>query len=134
MKKRTLRLLGTVLTLLLLAVTLPTAVPSYARVAQLDDKAGQASIQSAVLAGQMTSQSAALAGQSAGAAGLGSPIGHSAFQNGDVFVGWGDGHVLRYAPQGNLLDDLDTTSHSLEEGGLCFDETGQLYASDFTKG
>src|SRR5262249_1639032 len=62
------------------------------------------------------------------------PLPHTPYQPGDVFVSWGNGHVLRYFQDGTMLDDLYNTIDSLEVGGTCFDATGHLYAANFTSG
>jgi hypothetical protein len=57
------------------------------------------------------------------------------YGNGDVFAGIGDGKIKHYSPTGSLLDVLDTgtgpTDPPANETGMCFDSSGNLYATDY---
>src|SRR5438128_2162876 len=57
---------------------------------------------------------------------------HIPYAAGDVFAGVGNGKVKHFAPDGTLLETLDTTTGSSEEGGPCFDQSGNLYTTNFT--
>ncbi|MDP2948419.1 MAG: hypothetical protein Q8P22_02635 [Chloroflexota bacterium] len=59
---------------------------------------------------------------------------HIAYAPGDVFAGVGGGQINHYAPDGTLLEVLDTTSGSSEETGMCFDAAGNLYSTNWTAG
>jgi hypothetical protein len=54
------------------------------------------------------------------------------FAAGDVFAGVGSGHINQFSPTGTLKDTLDTTTGSGEDTGMCFDASGNMYATDFT--
>lgn len=54
------------------------------------------------------------------------------YQKGDVFAGTGDGKIDVYSSTGVFIQTLDTTSGSTEQTGMCFDATGNLYATSFT--
>lgn len=56
------------------------------------------------------------------------------FRQGDVFVGVGNGKIKRFLPDGTLLQTLETQSGSLFQTGMCFDPTGNLYATNFDSG
>jgi len=53
---------------------------------------------------------------------------------GDVFAGVGAGKVNEYTPTGTLVQTLDSTSGSSEQTGMCFNASGNLYATSFTTG
>lgn len=53
------------------------------------------------------------------------------FNPGDVFAGVGAGMIKRFAPDGTLLQTLDTTSGSTEETGMCFEALGNLYTTNW---
>ena len=46
----------------------------------------------------------------------------------------GAGHINHYNSTGTLLEQLNTTSASSEETGMCFDGAGNLYTSNFSAG
>ncbi|MCW3027966.1 MAG: Bacterial Ig-like domain {group 1 [Solirubrobacterales bacterium] len=54
-----------------------------------------------------------------------------AFKTGEVLAGAGRGTIKHFDPKGALLDTLDTTSGSAEDTGMCFDASGNLYATNF---
>lgn len=54
------------------------------------------------------------------------------YHSGDIFAGIGSGKIAQYSSSGVLLNTLDTTTNSYEQTGMCFDSTGNLYATDFT--
>jgi hypothetical protein len=60
---------------------------------------------------------------------------HIAYSTGDVFAGVGGGKVNHYGPTGTLKEVLDTTTGPTSppgnETGMCFDSTGQLYATNY---
>lgn len=56
------------------------------------------------------------------------------YQVGDIFVGTGNGKIDVYDSTGTLLQTLDTTSSSAEQTGMCFDGSGNLYATSFSAG
>jgi hypothetical protein len=66
------------------------------------------------------------AGLPASAYGDGVPL-----KPGDVLAGIGDGMIGHYSPTGTLLDVLNTTSGSSEDTGMCFDQAGNLYTTNF---
>lgn len=51
--------------------------------------------------------------------------------SGDVLAGEGNGLIKHFDSSGNLLDTLDTTSGSSEDTGMCFDQQGDLYTTNF---
>jgi len=53
------------------------------------------------------------------------------FNPGDVFVGVGGGQIKQFSPTGALLATLDTTSNAAEDTGMCFDQGGNLYSTNF---
>lgn len=53
------------------------------------------------------------------------------FQIGDVFVGIGNGLIAWYRPDGTFVQNLDSTTGSLEMTGMAFDSAGNLYATAF---
>jgi sugar lactone lactonase YvrE len=55
----------------------------------------------------------------------------AAFHFGDVFVGVGDGMIKHFDNNGNFIETLDTTSSGSEDTGMCFDASGNLYATTF---
>ena len=57
---------------------------------------------------------------------------HSPYVIGDVFAGIGDGKINRYSPTGILIEQLDTTSNSNEQTGMCFGESGNLRSTNFS--
>jgi outer membrane protein assembly factor BamB len=60
---------------------------------------------------------------------------HLPYTIGEVFAGVGDGKISRYTPTGVLIEQLDTTSGSAEETGMCFDgntPTANLRSTNFT--
>ncbi len=50
---------------------------------------------------------------------------------GDVLATLGNGTIGHFSPDGTLLDTLDTTSGSSELTGMCFDQSGNLYTTNF---
>jgi hypothetical protein len=56
------------------------------------------------------------------------------YAEGDIFAGVGSGQIKHFSPAGVLLETLDTTSGSAEDTGMCFDATGNLYATNWTAG
>jgi hypothetical protein len=56
------------------------------------------------------------------------------FQAGDVFAGVGSGQIKHYTSSGVLVDTLDTTTGSMEQTGMCFDSSGNLYSTSFEAG
>ena len=58
-----------------------------------------------------------------------SPSSPTAFAVGDVFVGVGTGKIKRFAPDGTLLQTLDTQTNCGEDLGMAFDSSGNLYAT-----
>lgn len=56
------------------------------------------------------------------------------FEEGDVFVGAGNGIVKQFDEDGTHLEDLDTTSGSTFQTGMCFDTAGNLYTTNFSTG
>lgn len=50
---------------------------------------------------------------------------------GDVLVGEGNGLIKHFDSNGNLLDTLDTQAGSTEDTGMCFDQEGNLYTTNF---
>ena len=62
------------------------------------------------------------------------PAAAVSYSFGDVFAGVGDGKVDHYTSTGTLLETLDTTTGSSEQTGMCFDDEGNLYTTDFTAG
>src|SRR6478609_8774139 len=59
---------------------------------------------------------------------------HAAFMPGDVFAGVGAGLIRHYDSTGTLIETLNTTSSSAEDTGMCFDSSGNLYATNWTAG
>jgi len=60
---------------------------------------------------------------------------HIPYTIGEVFAGVGDGKINRYSPTGVFIEQLDTTSNSLEQTGMCFDgntPTAHLRSTNFT--
>lgn len=60
---------------------------------------------------------------------------HIPYVIGDVFAGVGDGKIDRYSPLGVFIEQLDTTSGSAEQTGMCFDgntPTATLRSTNFT--
>src|ERR1051326_599483 len=55
----------------------------------------------------------------------------AAFHFGDVFVGVGDGMIKHFDNNGNFIETLDTTSSGSEDTVMCFDASGNLYATTF---
>ncbi len=53
------------------------------------------------------------------------------YNKGDVFAAVGNGFIKHFSSTGTLLDTLDTTTGSLENAGMAFDLTGNLYATQF---
>lgn len=53
------------------------------------------------------------------------------FHKGDVFFGLGSGKIGHFAPNGTLLDTLNTTSGSFEETGMCFTPSLSLHTTNF---
>ncbi len=51
---------------------------------------------------------------------------------GDVFAGTGNGNIKVYSSAGVFKQTLDTTSNSNEQTGMCFDGSGNLYATSWT--
>jgi hypothetical protein len=51
---------------------------------------------------------------------------------GDVLAGVGTGNIKHFDSTGKLLDTLNTTSASNEDTGMCFDASGNLYATNFS--
>lgn len=59
---------------------------------------------------------------------------HIPYTIGEVFAGVGDGKIDRYTPTGVFIEQLDTTSGSAEETGMCFDgntPTANLRSTNF---
>jgi hypothetical protein len=56
------------------------------------------------------------------------------FQPGDVFAGVGGGLINHYSPTGTYIQSLNTGSGSLDETGMCFDQRGNLYATNWSAG
>ena len=56
------------------------------------------------------------------------------YAGGDVFAGVGNGNVSQFSPTGTLKNTLATTSPSLEETGMCFDSSGDLFVTNFEAG
>src|SRR5262245_37908233 len=56
---------------------------------------------------------------------------HIPFAPGDVLAGVGFGLIKHFAPDGTLLEILDTTSGSFVDTGMCFDASGNLYTTNF---
>lgn len=54
-----------------------------------------------------------------------------AFQTGDLLAGQTDGTIRHYNSSGQLLDTLTSVSSSSEETGMCFDQPGNLYATNW---
>jgi hypothetical protein len=50
---------------------------------------------------------------------------------GDVFAGIGNGNIKQFSPTGTLKNTLNTQSGSLEDTGMCFDASGNLYSTNF---
>jgi hypothetical protein len=59
---------------------------------------------------------------------------HVAYSTGDIFAGVGAGQIKHFDSSGNLLETLDTTSGSSFDTGMCFDSSGNLYATNWTAG
>jgi len=53
------------------------------------------------------------------------------FATGDVFAGAGTGKNNHFSPTGTLKHVLDTGTGSLEDTGMCFDPSGNLYTTQF---
>lgn len=53
------------------------------------------------------------------------------FQTGDVFVSIGGGNISHYSKAGNLLDTLHTGGSEMEDAGMAFDSSGNLYVAGF---
>src|SRR3979409_2642801 len=51
------------------------------------------------------------------------------FAKGDVLTDVGHGIIQHYSPTGTLPDTLDTTTGTNEGDGMCFDSSGNLYAT-----
>ncbi|MHB8611615.1 MAG: FGLLP motif-containing membrane protein [Candidatus Dormibacteraceae bacterium] len=52
------------------------------------------------------------------------------YSSGDVFAGVGGGKINHYGPSGNLIAVLD--DQNSDSRGVCFDASGNLYATNFT--
>lgn len=52
-------------------------------------------------------------------------------KTGEVLAGTGSGMIKHFDSAGNLLDTLDTTTASTYDTGMCFDSSGNLYATNF---
>jgi hypothetical protein len=61
-----------------------------------------------------------------------SPAGASGvpFNTGDVLANVGGGIIRHFSSTGTLLDTLDSTTGTNEGDGMCFDATGNLYATE----
>ncbi|MFN2472197.1 MAG: hypothetical protein ABR583_14660 [Gaiellaceae bacterium] len=57
---------------------------------------------------------------------------HIPYQKGNVFAGIGNGKINEFSPSGTLIEQLDTTSSSIYETGMCFDNAGNLYSTNFS--
>ena len=55
---------------------------------------------------------------------------HILYAPGNVFAAVGRGHVNEFTPAGTLVERLDTTTGSFDEGGMCFDTAGNLYVTN----
>lgn len=53
------------------------------------------------------------------------------FQTGDLLAGQPNGTIKHFNSAGQLLDTLTSTSTSSEETGMCFDSSGDMYATNF---
>ncbi len=51
---------------------------------------------------------------------------------GDVFAGVGAGKIYHYNSVGSFIEELNTTSGSQEETGMCFDGGGNLYTTNWS--
>jgi hypothetical protein len=51
------------------------------------------------------------------------------FAKGDVLADVGGGLIRHFSPAGTLLDTLNTTTGTIEGDGMCFDVSGNLYAT-----
>jgi hypothetical protein len=54
------------------------------------------------------------------------------FNTGDVLAGVGSGKIKRFTPAGTLQQTLDSTTGSSETTGMCFDGSGNLFATMFS--
>ena len=54
-----------------------------------------------------------------------------AFHTGDLLAGTSNENILHYSPSGSLLDTLSSGAAGSEETGMCFDASGNLYATNF---
>ncbi|HWX97896.1 MAG TPA: hypothetical protein VNZ01_13725 [Solirubrobacteraceae bacterium] len=52
-------------------------------------------------------------------------------KSGEVLAGVGSGTIKHFDSKGTLLDTLNTTTGSTYDTGMCFDSTGNLYATNF---
>jgi Bacterial Ig-like domain (group 1) len=51
---------------------------------------------------------------------------------GDVLAGVGNGIIKHFDAKGNLLDELNNSTGSTYDAGMCFDSAGTLYATNFS--
>jgi hypothetical protein len=56
------------------------------------------------------------------------------YQVGDVFAGAGSGQIRHFSPAGTLIETLNTTTGSTFITGMCFDLSGNLFATNFSTG
>ena len=54
------------------------------------------------------------------------------YVQGDVFAGVGAGQIKHFKPDGTLVQTLNNTTNSSEQTGMCFDDLGNLYSTNFT--
>jgi len=59
-------------------------------------------------------------------------LGGTPYVTGDVFAGVGGGQIKHFKPDGTLVQVLDNTTGSSEQTGMCFDNLGNLYATNFS--
>jgi len=58
------------------------------------------------------------------------PVAAATFMPGDVFIGTTGGHIQHRDSSGTLIETLNTTLGNEFDTGMCFDNTGSLYATD----